>query len=375
MKRFCLFLVLLLIPIMVVFAQNTYLFVGTYTDDKPDKGIYIYTFNSDTGRLRPVSTGAYLTNPSYLNLSPDGNYVYACTETKMPGTGYISAFRFTPATGTLTFLNKQPTDGDNPVYVATDSHNKYVVTATYTGGTASIYPTNPDGSLQPYTQHYAFTGHGLIEERQEKPHIHSAVFSGDNAYVYFPDLGADKIRTFKFDLDNPKPLTAVEKKDYNAIPGSGPRHITFHPNNKFAYCTDELSGMVTAFKVKKGKLKAIQTLFSYSAPQDYYATADIHISPDGLFLYASNRKLEENTISIFSINQHNGKLTLVGHQSTLGDHPRNFTIDPSGKFLLVANMKTNTIVVFKRNIESGLLTPAGIEIEVPNPSCLQMFTY
>lgn len=366
---------LIILSSTFVLAQKTYLFIGTYTDDVPEKGIYIYELDGGTGALSPISTGENITNPSYLTISPDGNYLYACTDTKMPDNGNISAFRFNSDDGSLHFINKQPTNGDNPVYVSIDNISQYVVTATYTGGTASIYKINPDGSIQPYTQHFLFEGKGAIEERQEKPHIHSAVFSPDYRYIYFPDLGADKIRTFKFDSENNKPLQAVQKFDYNAIPGSGPRHLTFHPKGTFAYCTDELSGTVTAFKFKRGKLKPIQRIFSYSNEQEYYATADIHISPDGLFLYASNRKLEENTISIFSINQHNGKLTLIGHQSTLGDHPRNFTIDPSGNFLLVANMKTNNIVVFRRNQKTGLLTNTGIQITVPNPSCLKMRIY
>lgn len=192
---------------------------------------------------------------------------------------------------------------------------------------------------------------------------------------FFPDLGADKIRVFRFNPQDEQPLKPMEQNDFTAVPGSGPRHFTFHPNRRFAYCIEELSGTVSVFHYAEGKLDSIQRIFSYSKWQEEYNSADIHVSPDGLFLYASNRWDHENTISIFSINQDNGTLTLIGHQFTYGDHPRNFTLDPTGHFLIVANQVTNNIVVFKRDLKTGLLSKTGKEIKVPGPSCLQMRKY
>ena len=169
-------------------------------------------------------------------------------------------------------------------------------------------------------------------------------------------------------------MLQIDSLTIKTTPGAGPRHFTFHPNNKFAYCIEEISGTVSAYSYHNGKLDSIQKIFSYAKTQNAYASADIHISPDGLFLYASNR-VTENTLSIFSINQQNGKLKLVGHQSTLGEHPRNFTIDPSGRYLLVANASTNNIVVFKRDIKTGLLTTTGNQIQISSPSCLVMRNY
>jgi 6-phosphogluconolactonase (cycloisomerase 2 family) len=354
---------------------KTYLFVGTYTDGKPDKGIYIYEFNSRTGKLKKTFSGENITNPSFLALSPAGDYLYACTDTKLPQEGSVSAFKIDSVNGVLTFLDKQKSGGENPVYVTTSSKNEFVINGNYTEGTVSVFKTNPDGSLKPSSQIIRFEGSGPNARRQDKAHIHAAVFSPDSGYVFFPDLGADKIRVFKFNVQDEQPLKALENYDYTAIPGSGPRHFTFHPNNRFAYCIEELSGTVTAFRYESGKLDSIQRIFSYSKLQEEYNSADIHISPDGLFLYASNRWDNENTISIFSINPDNGKLTLIGHQSTYGDHPRNFTLDPTGKYLIVANQVTNNIVVFKRDIKTGLLTKTGKEIKVPRPSCLKMRTY
>lgn len=355
--------------------SKTYLFVGTYTDGKPDKGIYIYEFNSKTGNLKKVFSGQNITNPSFLTLSPSGHYVYACTETKLPQEGSVSAFKFDSVRGSLTFLNKQKSRGENPVYLITSRNNEFVVNGNYTEGTVSVFKTNPDGSLNPSSQTIQFQGSGPNDRRQDKAHIHATVFSPDFEYIFFPDLGADKIRVFKFSLQDAQPLKALENYDFTTVSGSGPRHFTFHPNNHFAYCIEELSGTVTSFNYENGKLDSIQRIFSYSKLQDEYNSADIHISPDGLFLYASNRWDNENTISIFSINQNSGKLTLIGHQSTYGDHPRNFTLDPTGNFLIVANQVTNNIIVFKRDVKTGLLTKTGAEIKVPRPSCLQIRKY
>lgn len=356
-------------------VSKTYLFAGTYTDGKPGKGIYIYEFNSETGNLKKVSNGHQITNPSFLTLSPAGEYLYACTDTKLPAEGSVSAFRFDSINGSLTFLNKQKSGGENPVYVTTSRNNEFVINGNYTEGTVSVFKTNPDGSLRAVSQVIPFQGSGPNPKRQDKAHIHAAVFSPDYEYIFFPDLGADKIRAYQFNHQDDLPLRSIENNDYTAVPGSGPRHFTFHPHHHFAYCIEELSGTITSFRYESGRLDSIQRIFSYSKLQEEYNSADIHISPDGLFLYASNRWDNENTLSIFSINPDSGILTLIGHQSTYGDHPRNFTLDPTGNFLIVANQVTNNIVVFKRDLKTGLLTKTGKEIKVPRPSCLQMRTY
>lgn len=370
-------ILILSLSLNVLFGQSntTYLFVGTYTDGQPDYGIYIYEFDPSSCELKAVSHGTAITNPSYLTLSPKGNFLYACTDTKMPGAGSVSAFQFDSISGTLTFLNKQASGGENPVYLTTGKNNEWVINANYTAGSVSAFRTNPDGSLNPSEQLIRFKGKSINTRRQEKAHVHAAVFSPDFRHIYFPDLGTDEIHAFEFDAAKKRPLKACKSLDIPSIPGSGPRHFTFHPNTAFAYCIEELSGMVSAYSFKNGKPKSIQRIFSYSKLQEEYNSADIHISPDGLFLYASNRWENENTLSIFSINQSNGELTLLGHQSTLGENPRNFVIDPSGQFLLVANQSSNSIVVFKRDLTTGLLVKTSTEISVKNPSCLQMRTY
>ncbi|TND02876.1 MAG: protein of unknown function DUF2394 [Bacteroidetes bacterium] len=356
-------------------SQNntTYLFIGTYTEGQADKGIYVYAFDSKTGQLKKVSTAEQVTNPSFITVSPDGRFIYACTDTKMPGAGSVTAFAFDSISGKLTTINKQNAGGENPVYVAVHKSGKFVVNGNYTAGNVSVFSTNAGGSLNPHTQLIQFTDSSVNKQRQEKAHIHAAVFSPQHDFMFFPDLGSDKIRTFRFDADRENPLVPADSLSVNTKPGSGPRHFTFHPHKNFAYCIEELSGTISCYAYRNGKLDSIQRILSYAKPQEINSGADIHISPDGLFLYASNR--QENTISIFSIDPENGRLKLQGHQSTFGDHPRNFVIDPTGKFLLVANLATHTVVVFERDMKTGLLKKTGIQIDVPRPSCLQMRRY
>jgi 6-phosphogluconolactonase len=354
--------------------QTYYLFIGTYTDGKPGKGIYVYRFNTDDGTLTRISNSENIINPSFLTVSPDGKCVYACTESKTPNAGSVSAFAFDSLTGKLRFINKQPSKGENPVYVTVDKSNKWLLDANYTEGSVSAYTINGDGSLNPPSQNITFADSSINKERQNRSHIHAAVFSPQQDFIYFPDLGADKIRTYTFDAAAKQPLQPAAPPFVKTEPGSGPRHFTFHPNGKYAYCIEELAGTVVAYAYNSGQPAPIQTILSYSKRYDSYVSADIHISPDGLFLYASNRD-NETTISIFSIDQATGRLTSIGHQSTMGEEPRNFTIDPTGKFLLVANVGSSSVVVFKRNLKTGLLTKTGIKINLPTPSCLQIKGY
>lgn len=361
-----------------LFAGNnsrTLLFVGSYTNEKPDKGIFVFSFNEETGALKPLGHAENIVNPSYLCISPNGKYLYACSDTRMPKPGSISAFAIDSRQGTLRFINKQSSGGENPVYVAMDKTNRWVVTGNYSSGTLSLLHAKEDGSLTPDIETIAFKDSSVIKARQEKSHIHSSLFDPDFRYILAPDLGGDKIRLFNFDGGRHPHFTYSATLTKSTSPGDGPRHFAFHPNKKFGYCINELSGTVTAYRYRSGNLSAIQTLRSYAKARDSYGAADIHISPDGRFLYASNRFVGENTLAIFSILPKTGLLTLVGHQYTEGDHPRNFTIDPSGRFLLVANMLTNNIVIFKRDLQTGLLTKVAEEKTIERPSCLQMKTY
>lgn len=353
-------------------AQHFYLFIGTFTGPEGGEGIYVYDFNSADGSLLKVSSTTHLVNPSFITLAPGGKHLYACTESKMPGAGSVSSFSFNDTTGTLTFLNKQSSGGENPVYLSVHKSNRWLVNGNYTEGSITVYPLNKDGSIAPFCQRFGYNDSSIVRERQESAHLHATVFSHDGNFLFVPDLGSDKIRSYTFDSLRSEPLRASPASFTPSIPGSGPRHFTFHPDNRFAYCIEELSGTVSAYRYENGMLQFLQRISAHDTIfHGPYAGADIHVSPDGKFLYASNRG-EENTIAIFSIDTTNGMLSTEGYHSTLGVHPRNFIIDPTGNFLLVANVTTNNVVVLKRDQQTGMLSPSGTMIEIYQPSCLQM---
>lgn len=352
--------------------SNTYLFIGSYTEGDVGEGIYVYRFDTLTGDLSKVYQADNLINPSFLTISSDGRYLYACTETKLDRNGSVSAFSINKKTGALSFINKQDAGGRNPVQLISDKKNRVLINSNYTDAGISIFPLRKNGGIKAYTQLLPFKGQSIISGRQEEAHIHSAVLSPDEKYLFAPDLGADRIRVLSLNKGHLEPLTALE---ISCTPGAGPRHFCFHPNGLFAYCVEELSGTVSSYSYHNGQLKLIDRDFSYSKIQETYGAADIHISPDGRFLYASNRWSEENTITIFAIDRISGTLSLLGHQTTFGDHPRSFVIDPSGNFLIVANQATGLIVVFRRDKITGLLKKTNTEIQVSLPSSLKMYSY
>lgn len=368
MRSYLVFLMLLVS--IAARAQKYFLFIGTYTGSG-SKGIYVYTFDAASGKAEWVSNTEGVVNPSYLAVAPGDSLVYACIETRTANAGGIAAFRFDRAKGALTFINRQSSGGDNPAYVSVHKSGKWVIAGNYSGGNLSAFAVDPDGSLQPYGQLIQHTGKSINVNRQEKAHVHATVFSPGGDHLFVPDLGLDKIMIYKFDASAGKPLSPASPPFVSTDPGSGPRHFTFHPNGKWAYLIEEMGGSVVAYKYKKGKLNLLQKIATHpDTTKGEFGSADIHVSPDGKFLYASNRG-NENNLAIFSIDR-KGKLSFSGLESTMGIQPRNFMIDPSGKYLLVANQKTGNIVIFKRNMETGLLQYTGEQIQVPQPVCLKM---
>lgn len=345
-------------------AQRTLLFVGSYNIDKNLPGIYVYSFDRTTGSLTRLTEYAGVLNPSYLALSRSGRYLYACTESRAGQLGSVSSFEFNR--NQLKFISRQPTGAANPVYVALDKQENWLLSGSYTGGGMAAFAVNKNGEIQPAAQIRLFQD-SSIRPQQKSAHIHSVNFSPDEQHVYIPDLGADKIRHFSFNGSLAEPL--IEKPAIKTPPGSGPRHMAFQPKGRFAYCVSELSGAVIVYSYQNGKLDSIQEVSLHQQPHESYSSADIHISPDCRFLYASNRG-EENNIAIFNIDQSSGHLSTVGYQPTGGEHPRNFVIDPSGQFLLAANEISGDIVVFRRNQKTGQLKDTGQKVRIKGPSCL-----
>ena len=355
------------------FAQKFHLFVGTYTEGTASKGIYVYQFDAATGDATLVSTTATV-NPSYLALAPGGKFLYAANETDEKGQpGEVSAFAFDKVTGQLRFLNKQSSGGGGPCYISVDAGRKWAMVANYGGGSLAALPIHADGTLGSLTQQIQHTGSGPNKDRQEKPHVHSVTFSPDQRYLISADLGLDDLSVYRFNAAAAtQPLSTSPVSSVHTGPGDGPRHISFYPGKPYVYGMMEMGGAVDFFHWTNGKLVAIQRVSSL--PEDFkgdIGSADIHVAPKGKFLYASNRG-DANSIAIFSVDTVTGKLTIKGFESTQGKTPRNFMIDPTGHWLLVANQRSDNIVIFSIDAKTGLLKATGKQLNVPAPVCLKM---
>jgi 6-phosphogluconolactonase len=367
-----------LIASLHVIAQNKLpiklnVLVGTYTNTGKSEGLYYYSFDSQKG-IATLLNKQPIEDPSFLTTGFNNQFIYSVNElgNKLGG---ITALKLDKNTGEMIKINSEFTQGDHPCHVAIDSKNRYVIVSNYSGGNFKAIQVNKDGSLDTInTQLIQHSGKSINAARQEKPHVHSAIFSPDEDYLLLQDLGTDQISVYDINLSKSNnPISLKPNSIFNTVPGSGPRHLTFHPKKSIAYSVQELNGTVNVMKFKNGKLSLMQDI-SMTNPNETRknGAADIHISPDGKYLYASNRG-EFNELVIFRIIA-DGTLSYVATQSTLGKGPRNFSIDPSGNFLLVANQLTDEIVVFKRDQNSGLLSDTKNRIKVGAPVCIKFIT-
>ncbi|WP_172168612.1 lactonase family protein [Paraburkholderia elongata] len=358
-------------------ADGVYdMLVGTYTGGKSE-GLYVYRFDTKTGEPTRVSV-AQTVNPSYLVVSRDRRFVYAVNE--LPGDngpatqrGGISAFRFDAASGQLTFLNKVSSDGNDPCYLSVSPDGKYLLTANYSvaadpGGSFAVFPLQADGQVGASVLTVHHEGGGPVKGRQDNSHVHSTVFSPDGHYLFAQDLGADKLYSYRYTPDGSRGLFGPTDWRYTQEKaGTGPRHLVFGADGKHAYLTSELAATVSTFNYADGKLAQVQTI-SLTEPgfKGAVGAAAIHLSPDGRFLYATNRG-DANEIVIFSVDPANGHLKRIGHQPSLGKSPREFAIDPTGNWLIVGNQNSDTVVVFKRDQQSGLLEANPKQFELGSP--------
>ena len=347
-------------------ANEQYLLVGSYADST-EAGIKVFRFNIEQGTFTWVSEKSGIQNPSYLTASSDGRFVYSVSEVPAPD-AKVCAYAFDKQTGTLTLLNEQSAQGSAPCYIWVDKRNRLVVTANYNGGSISTFPLLEDGTLAPATE-YVYAGGTAGSQRQSAPHLHCVYASPDERFLYANDLGTDRIYFYELAESVGKGLTLQKvSPDFFSLPsGEGPRHSIFHPSGKWMYVIGELSGRVTVFAYADGKLSPIQTVEADAAHAA--GSADIHTTPDGRFLYVSNR-LKDDGIVCFSIDQKSGMLTETGKQAT-GIHPRNFVITPNGKYLLCACRDSNVIQIFEINPSTGQLKNTGKEIKTAQPVCLK----
>lgn len=365
MRKFCFSLLLLLLSIALQAQEKTYnLLVGTYTNTCDSNGIYVYNFEASTGGFNFKNSSTPVDNPSYLSVSDDNKYIYSVNEAG--NDSQASAFSYQAADGTITLLNNRATQAADPCYLINDA--EHVITANYSGGSISVFSKNSDGSLGDLKQSIKYTEKGVNAKRQEASHIHMVSFSPDKKFVLATNLGNDKLYSYAYDATSyDSPLKVVDSTVVAA--GSGPRHFTFSTDATTLYLVNELKGTVNVYDYSNGHLKIKQTTSIISKGfKGAFTAAAIASSPDGRFLYVTNRG-EANTISTFEILK-NGKLKSKGETSTLGDGPRSFAIDPTGNYLLVAHQYTNNVVVFKRDMITGALTDTGKRIELCAPVCL-----
>ena len=354
--------------------RNKYLlFVGTYTE-KESKGIYAYRFDTASSELTPLGVAAETTNPSFLAVDPSGHFLYAVNEVptyKGATGGAVSAFAINRQTGKLSLLNEVPSRGADPCYISFDRSGKFALVANYTGGSVAVFPVQSDGRIGAASAFVQHAGSSVSKERQEGPHAHWIETTPDNRYAIAVDLGLDELLVYRFDAKTGA-LTPNDPPFAKLDPGAGPRHLAFHPSSKFAYVVNELQSTVTTFSydADRGtfhKLGSVSTLpKNFSGTND---TAEIHVHPNGKFLFASNRG--HDSIVVFTIDLKSGALTLVDHFPTGGKTPRNFEIDPTGKVLFVANQDTNNIVLFRIDPDTGRLSRIGQPLEVPSPVSLR----
>lgn len=355
-------------------ATDPLMYIGSYTENGRLDGIFLVKMNSATGALEQVGAVDGGPNPSFLTISPNGRMLYAVNETDMTEgkpTGAVSAYSIDPTSGALTFFNEQASQGASPCYVSTDRKGRVAFVANYGSGTLATLPIANDGGLELATQAVQHVGTGPVTDRQEKAHAHCVIPHPNNRFVLAADLGADRVLVYRFD-EQSTTLQHLERGDAVMPPGAGPRHLVFHPSMPLVFVSNELNSTVGVLRcdADTGALSLARTASTLPAKwSGSNFPADIHVAPDGRYLYVSNRG--HNSIAVFSIAPSTGALAQVQVMPTGGDWPRNFSLDPTGRWLLAANQRSSSITVFSRSVATGRLTPTSNKLDVPSPSCVR----
>ncbi|UOR06764.1 lactonase family protein [Hymenobacter aerilatus] len=355
-------------------ADEQLLYVGTNVGAEAES-LFLYRLNSVTGALTRVRGYRAGANPTYLTLDKKRRYLYAVNETteyEGQPSGGVSAFALPrrPTEGDLTLLSRQASRGGSPCYISLDAPEKLALVANYVGGNVAALPVQTNGGLGPATLFDQHQGKGP-HPNQTTPHAHCFLPDPTGRFAFSVDLGTDTV--YGYSLADARQGQLRPTVAFRTKPGTGPRHLIFTPDGRRAYLISELNSTMTAldYNAAQGTFQEIEVVSTL--PADFTGEsycADLHLSPDGRFLYGSNRG--HNSIVVFAVNQGTGRLTLVQHTSVLGNWPRQFTLTPDGRMLLVANQRSNNIVSFRIDQSTGRLTPTGQSAEVPTPMCLVM---
>lgn len=339
-----------------------------------DGAIHAYQLDLGSGQLKQVHRTTGAQNPFFMALSKDRKFLYAI---HAPGEfggktdEQVSAYAITGRSGELKLLNRQSARGTAACYLDVDATGKMVVLANYNTGSVVSFPVRGDGSLGEASSFIQHQGSSVNKSRQEGPHAHCMAISPDNQFALAADLGLDQVLVYRLEPATAK-LAANRPPFVKAPAGAGPRHLTFHPNGKRVYVINELANSVTFFdyEAKSGTLVERQTITTL--PKDFSGEsycADLKITPNGRFLYGTNRG--HDSVAAYKIGE-DGQLSLLAIEPSLGKGPQNLAITPGGEFLLCANMPGNNVVVFRINSQTGALTRVGEPTSMPGPSCIKI---
>ncbi|AZD08205.1 3-carboxymuconate cyclase [Pseudomonas chlororaphis] len=358
-------------------VETQELLVGSYTQGQSE-GIYRLKFDGRTGKIdaKPLQVVKSV-NPSWLTLSKDQKQLFVVNENG-PGQadpiGRVSSFGIEAKSRKLNPINQVQSLGNEPTHSSLSGDGRYLFVSNYSvvadpGGSLAVLPVGTDGKLSPVVQLSSHPGSRVNPERQVAAHVHSVVSSPDGQFVFASDLGADKIFVYRYDpkANAEHPLTAAEPAFVELPPGSGPRHLLFSADGKHAYLTLEMSAQVVMFDYQDGKLSQKQILDLTSGGKDKKAAGALHASKDGKYLYVSNRGTA-NQLLVFAIDEATGQLKEIQRRSVEGDHPREFSLDPSNKYVLIGNQKSNEIVVIERDAKTGFLGKTVQKLPFDSPS-------
>jgi len=343
-------------------------YIGTYTGKK-SKGIYACRLDSNSGALSSLALAAETPNPTFLDVHPDGKFLYAAKEIdKYNGksSGAVTAYAVDANSGKLTKLNEQPSGGPGPCHVSVDRNGKALFVANYGGGSIASYRIKRDGSLSEIATFIQHEGSSKNPQRQEGPHANCILPGPENRFVFVADLGLDQVLSYAFDASTAK-LTPNDPPYTSTTPGAGPRHFAFTPDSRYCFVINELNSTLTSFRYSdvSGTMKVIQTVPTIPSPDPRNSTAEIEVHPSGRFVYGSNRG--HDSIVVFAIDASSGKLTQIQDEPSGGKVPRSFGIDPTGSFLLAANQSSDNLAVFRIDQNSGRLTKTESAVEVGAP--------